>query len=111
MFGLELFCNDNGCMYLGKDTCIYNSHDAALVAAYRSAINEATELMKCSNSTMWFEVCIDFEVTDTYASDILELGTIFPVAVLCYDHAPWDRENDCDIKIVTGYTITNYGTE
>ena len=111
MFGLELFFDVNGRQNWDRTTGIYNSRDAALIMAYQLAINEAAELMELSNGTMWFEVCVNFEVTDTYASDILKLGTIFPVAVLCYDHAPWDRENDCDIKIATGYTITNYSTK
>jgi hypothetical protein len=48
---------------------------------------------------------MDFEVTNTYADKCLELGTVIPVATVCYDHALWDRENDCDIEVLTGYMI------
>lgn len=106
MFKLRLFCNElDGYQYWEDGSGPYETHDKALIACYESALQEAGSLMESSDYGAWFEVEMDFEVTDTYETEELKNTSYFPVAVIYYDHAPWDRENDCDIKIVTGYTI------
>ena len=106
MFKLRIYCNDGElCQYWEDGNGTYETYDKALIACYENAISEAQELMMDADGSCWFEVNIDFEITDTYASRHLEVGTIIPVATICYDHAPWDRENDCDIKVITGYVI------
>ena len=105
MFKLRIYCNDGNVQYWDDGVGEYETYDKALIACYENAIQEVQELMGTSNDCNWYEVNIDFEVTETYASTEVELGTVFPVATVYYDHAPWDRENDCDITIVTGYDI------
>lgn len=106
MFKLKIFCNDGDSQQYWDDGIgVYETYDKALIACYKNALDETQELMMYQDGCCWFEVNTDFEITDTYVNKCLELGTIIPVAVICYDHAPWDRENDCDIEILTGYTI------
>lgn len=106
MFKLKIYCNDGDIQYWEDGNGTYETYDKALIACYGNALQETQSLiMGSSNGCPWFEVNADFEITDTYVNECLELGTIIPVATVCYDHAPWDRENDCDIEIVTGYLI------
>lgn len=108
MFKLKIYCDDGGRkQYWDRGVDTYETYDKALIACFESAVCEAHESMEsCGEYGFWFEVEPHFEVTDAcYVSSIVELGTVFPVAVVCYDHAPWDRENDCDIKVITGYMI------
>lgn len=106
MFKLKIYCNDGKNQQWWEDGIgKYETYAEALIVCYENALQETQELMFSSNYYNWFEVERDFEVTDTYANEVVELGTLFPVATIHYDHAPWDRENDCDISIVTGYDI------
>ena len=106
MFKLKIYCNDVDNQQYWDDGCgVYETYDKALISCYQNALEETQGLMNTSYGLCWFEVNDYFEVTDTYANEFVELGTIFPVAVVYYDKAPWDREHDCDIKIVTGYEI------
>lgn len=105
MFKLKIFCNDGNVQYWDEGVGIYKTYDQALIACYNNALEESKELMFNGNVDNWFEVCENFEVTDTYATEKLPLGTVFPVATIHCDKAPWERENDCEIKILTGYDI------
>ncbi len=102
MFKIKIFCNDNGKYYWEDGVKIYETYDKALISCFRNALQETKDL---SSVYGYFEVEEDFEVTETYKNENLELGTLFEVATVYYDHAPYDRENDCDIHIVTGYMI------
>ena len=64
------------------------------------------------------ELCNDLNVIGRKHSNYFEVGSYeevylpggvicpyYPVSVLWYDHAPDDRMNDCDIRIVAGYEI------
>ena len=106
MYKIKIYCNDgNKNQYWEDGVGTYETYDKALIACYRNALQETTSLMVDADGERWFEVEEDFEVTDTYTNEKLELGTIFETATVYYDHAPNDRENDCDIQIVTGYQI------
>ena len=105
MFKLKIYCNDGDSKYWEDGLGTYDTYEKALVACYEGAINETQELMMTSNCYMWFEVNLDFEITEPYANEVLKDVMFFPVATILYDHAPWDRENDCQIEIITGYTI------
>lgn len=105
MFKIKIYCNDNGKEYWEDGVGTYETYDKALISCYRNTLQEAKDLMINADRDRWFEVEEDFEVTETYTNEKLELGTIFETATVYYDHAPYDRENDCDIQIVTGYMI------
>lgn len=106
MFKLKIYCNDGDIQYWDDGIGTYNTYEEALIACYKNAINEAQELMMHASCHRWFEVCSCFEITEPYQNEMLTEDIVyFAVAVLFYDHAPWDRENDCDIQIVTGYDI------
>ena len=106
MFKLKIYCNDgNRKQYWENGIGEYETYDKALIACYKDALQEAKSLMMNADRDRWFEVEEDFEVTETYTNENLELGTLFETATVYYDHAPQDRENDCDIQIVTGYRI------
>lgn len=106
MYKIKIYCNDgNENQYWEDGIGTYDTYDKALIACYRNALQETTSLMVDADGERWFEVEEDFEVTETYTNEKLELGTIFETATVYYDHAPNDRENDCDIQIVTGYQI------
>lgn len=104
---LRMYCDDgNGKKYWEDGVAEYDTYDKALISCYNSSLQEARDLMIDSDGDRWFETDTLFEITDSYhIRGILALGTIFPVVTLYYDKAPWDRENDCDIRIVTGYSI------
>ena len=102
MFKIKIYCNDNGKYYWEDGVGTYETYDKALISCFRNALQEARDL---SAGYGYFEAEEDFEVTETYENTELELGTVFEVATVYYDKAPYDRENDCDIKIVTGYMI------
>lgn len=107
MFKVKIFSDTgHGEQCWKDDTSEYETYDKALIDCYNSAIYDTNYLMSCSDINNWFEVSVDFEVTKNYITDVLkeDIG-FFPVAVIYYDKAPWDRDNDCDIKIVTGYLI------
>lgn len=104
MYRIKIYCNDGNIQYWEDSIKKYETHDKALIDCFRNSLDETKTLMETTNEE-WFEVEEDFEVTETYTNKILELGTIFDVATVYYDHAPNDRENDCDIKILTGYKI------
>ena len=97
MFKLKIYWED------GSGT--YETYDKALLACYQNALQETQSLMETSNYFSWFELNENFEVTEAYENETLKDIVFFPVAVIHYDKAPWDRENDCDITIVTGYAI------
>lgn len=106
-FRLRAYCDD-GAMGKSWDDGVdtFETYDKALIAAYRSALEVAQDMnANLGENGWWFEVEKDFEVTGTYANEVVMLGTVFPVALLAYDHAPWNRENDCGIVIQTGYLI------
>lgn len=112
MFKLRIFCNDgDNCQYWEDITDTYETYDKALIACYENALQETQELMGTSDRYNWFEVDMNFEVTETYESEALKDVSFFPVAVIYYDHAPWDREYDCHIEIVTGYIIVEVEKE
>ena len=105
MFKLKIYCNDGDAQYWDDGIGTYETYDKALISCYRNALQEVKSLMIDADRDRWFEVEEDFEVTETYANESLELGAVFEIATIYYDHAPQDRENDCDIQIVTGYMI------
>lgn len=105
MFKLKIYCNDGDIQYWEDGIGTYETYDKALIACYGNALQEARELMMDSNVHNWFEVDMDFEVTEAYQNEALKDIVFFPVATIFYDHAPWDRENDCHIEIITGYDI------
>ena len=105
MFKIKIYCNDGDVKYWEDGVGTYETYDKALVSCYRNALQEAQGLMRDADRDRWFEAEENFEVTETYTNESLELGTIFETATIYYDHAPQDRENDCDIQIVTGYLI------
>ncbi len=106
MFKLKIYCNDgNNQQYWEDGNGVYETYDKALIACYGNALQETGGLNATHRNDSWFEVEEFFEVTDTYKTKIIEDVELFPVAVVCYDKAPWNRENDCDITIVTGYDI------
>lgn len=80
----------------------HKTKDKAVIDCYESALLEAAALTQ-EEGYGWFEVEKDFEITDAYMCKELEGVVFFPVAVVYYDKAPWDRENDCEISIVSGY--------
>lgn len=106
MYRLRIFCNDgDDQQYWEPGIDVYATYSEALCACYEIALMETQDLMRYSDYNNWFEVDIDFEVTEAYDSELLKDIAFFPVATIHYDHAPWDRENDCDIIILTGYEI------
>lgn len=80
----------------------FNSKKDAEDAMLTFAQMECEDLNKEGNKNgNYFEVG---EFEEIYASD----GTAYPcypVSVLWYDKAPDDRENDYQIRIVTGYSV------
>lgn len=106
MFKLKIYCNDgDGIQYWEDGIGTYETYDKALLACYQNALQETQSLMETSNYFSWFEVNENFEITEAYENETLKDIVFFPVAVIHYDKAPWDRENDCDITIITGYAI------
>lgn len=105
MFKLRIYCNDGDCQYWEDGIGTYETYDKALVACYQNAIQETQILMEMGSLFCWYEINENFEITETYVNEELKDVTFFPVAVVHYNRAPWDRENDCDIEIVTGYDI------
>lgn len=105
MFKLRIYCNDGDYKYWEEINKTYETYEKALVACYQIALNEVQGLMETSDYYNWFEVNTDFEITETYKNKELKDVKLFPVSTIHYDHAPWDRENDCDITIITGYYI------
>lgn len=105
MFKLKIYCNDGDIQYWENGMGTYETYAKALIACYENALQETQELMMTSDEYNWFEVDMDFEVTEAYETEELKDVSFFPVAVIYYDHAPWDRENDCGIEIITGYAI------
>lgn len=106
MFKIKIYCNDgNGKIYWEDGIGTYKTYNEALIACYKNALQESKGLMMDADRDRWFEVEEDFEVTETYVNENLNFGTIFETATIYYDHAPQDRDNDCDIQIVTGYVI------
>lgn len=104
MFKIKIYCNDNGKEYWEDSVGTYKTYDKALISCFRNALQEASNLMQTSDGDVWFEAEECFEVTEGYVTEILN-EEIFDVATICYDHPPYDRENDCHIHIVTGYLI------
>ena len=105
-YKLKYFCNDGGNKkYLEDGVELFKNYDKALLACYDIALDEVEDLMIESDENNWYEVCRNFEITEAYQCDALAGVSYFPVATVWYDKAPWDRKNDCDIKIVTGYII------
>ena len=105
MYKLKMYCNDIDCDYYEYGYGTSETYDKVLVQCYASALEEVQGLMSIGKDNCWFEMEKDFEVTDTYATDVLTKGTVFDVAVVCYDEPPHDREGDCNITIVTGYIV------
>lgn len=105
MFKIKIYCNDNGKNYWEDGERTYETYDKALIACYENALEETQDLMANPNLLGWFEIYCDFEITEAYENKLLNDVVFFPVATIYYDKAPWDRENDCDIQIVTGYMI------
>lgn len=105
MFKLKIYCNDGDVQYWDDGIEEFETYDKALIACYENALNEVQGLMETGAVDWWFEVNKDFEITDAYTNELLSEMPCFPVATIFYDHAPWDRENDCDIQIITGYNI------
>lgn len=105
MYKLKIYCNDIDNDYYEYGCGANESYYKLLVQGYSSALEEVQGLMSIGKDNCWFEMERDFEVTETYATNVLTLGTVFPVAVVCYDKPPHNRENDCNITIITGYDI------
>ena len=106
MFKLKIYCNDGDLGQYWEDGMgTYETYDKALIACYEDALHEVQALMIDSDYFNWFEVEMDFEITEAYENEQLKDISFFPAATVFYDRAPWDRENDCDIEIVTGYYI------
>lgn len=105
MFKLKIYCNDRDVQYWDDGIGEYETYDKALLACYQNSLCEVKGLMIDADNELYFEVEQDFEITETYANDTLKDISFFPVATVLYDRAPQDRENDCDIEIVTGYYI------
>lgn len=106
MFKIKIYCNDgNGIHYWDNGIGEYETYDKALIACYKNALQETKSLMENADRDRWFEVEEAFEITEAYMNEELTDVTFFETATICYDHAPQDRENDCDIQIVTGYKI------
>ena len=105
MYKLKIYCNDGDVQYWEEGLGTYETYDKALIACYEDAWQEAKNLMSTSDYHNWFEVDMDFEITEHYETELLRDVTLFPAAVIHYDRVPWDRENDCDITIITGYYI------
>lgn len=106
MFKIKIYCNDgDGKQYWEDGIGTYETYDKALVACYKNALQEAKDLMSNADKNRWFEAEENFEITEAYMNEELKDITFFETATICYDHAPQDRENDCDIQIVTGYMI------
>lgn len=106
MFKIKIYCNDgNGKQYWDNGIGEYETYEKALIACFRNVLDETKSLMMNADRDRWFEAEENFEITETYVNENLELGTLFETATVCYDHAPQDRENDCDLQIVTGYKI------
>ena len=105
MFKLKIYCNDGDVQYWDDGIGEYETYDKALIACYENALEETHDLMEMSDYNSWFEVNMDFEITEPYETEELKDVTLFPVATIYYDQAPWNRENDCEIKILTGYYI------
>ena len=105
MFKLKIYCNDGDCQYWEDGVGIYETYEHALLMCYKAALQETQSLMETSNYYNWFEVNEDFEITGTYKNEALKDVPFFPVATVRYDKAPWDREDDCNIEIITGYDV------
>lgn len=106
MFKIKIYCNDgNGKIYWEDGIVTYKTYNEALIACYKNALQESKALMMDADRDRWFEVEETFEITEPYENELLKDVTFFETATICYDHAPQDRENDCDIQIVTGYMI------
>lgn len=105
MFKLKVFHNDRDVQYWEDRKEIYETCDKALIACYENALDETQSLMANSDLLGWFEINRDFEITEPYMNELLKDVVFFPVAVVYYNHAPWDRDFDCDIEIITGYAI------
>lgn len=106
MFKIKIYCNDgDGHQYWDDGVGIYETYDKALIACYGNALEETKSLMMNADRDRWFEVEETFEITEAYMNEELTDVTFFETATVYYDHAPQDRENDCDIQIVTGYMI------
>ena len=105
MFKLKIYCNDGDYQYWEDGVGEYETYDKALLACYQNAIQETQSLMGTSDYFNWFEVNENFEITEAYKNETLKDVVFFPVATVHYDHEPWNRENDCDITIITGYAI------
>lgn len=105
MFKLRIYCNDGDTRYWEDGIGTYETYDKALIACYENALQETESLMELGNLFNWFEVNRNFEITEAYENETLKDVAFFPVATIRYDKAPWDRENDCDIEIITGYDI------
>lgn len=105
MFKLKIYCNDGDIQYWEDGNGTYETYDKALIACYENALDEAQSLMGNADLLGWFEVVRDFEITEAYENEELKDVVFFPVTTVYYDHAPWDRDFDCEIQIVTGYEI------
>ena len=105
MFKLRIYCNDGDYKYWEDGNETYDTYDKALIACYENALDEAQELMADPHLLGWFEIYKAFEITEPYINEHIKDVVFFPVAVINYDHAPWDRDFDCEINIVTGYNI------
>lgn len=113
MYQLKIYYDDgNGNKRWEDGVGNYETYDKALVACFRNALQKTQDLMSTSDGAAWFEVEDAFEVTEPYRNEVIcqVLGAdhhnhFFEAAVTRYDHAPYDRENDCDIRLVTGYLI------
>jgi hypothetical protein len=107
MYTIRRFCNDaNGVKYWKNDNVSYETYDKALIVCFEQSLREAQYLMRESNYENWVEVERDLAVTEGYLTGGIEEELYYlPIATVHYDHAPWDRENDCEITVITGYDI------
>ena len=120
MYKIKIYCDDNdGCRYWEDGNGAYETYDKALLACYQNALQEAQILMEGADHDYsgryvdycFFEVNENFEITDTYKNELLKGVDSFEVATVYYSKAPWDRDNGCDVKIVTGYMIVEFSEE
>lgn len=95
MYRIKLTCFDVDPSVPAKEEIFdaeFESEEEAYETALVSAVEECERLNHGGNEHGNY-----FEVN--------EGGEEYDIAVEWYDHAPDDRENDCDIRTVTGYTI------
>ena len=84
---------------------LHETYNEALICAYACSVLEVSELMVDALRNGFVETHTKFEVTPDHKCRELNDIKRFPVATIYYDRAPWDREDGCYTRILTGYDI------